>query len=346
MSIKRRNDMTHRSRNTLTAIIAGGLLVLSAVSGTAFAHDNGGRGGIGPDPRQHGSVRPSHVAKSSHAILPWQKVHDPKLDDCANAPAAGSSATPVATGTAPTGPAAEEDRKQGVTLRSCSLIELKAVADAKIASLIASLQNLNGRVATITFLTAPDKASLDSEIASAIAELQALKVKVDAETTVAGVQADRKTLTGESTYVRAIGFQIRILAGLEKVTADDVKLDARVVTLTAAIAAAPSGIDTAAAQKYLDDMKANIASAKALTAALPARLLALTPADLKAGKTRAALGGIVSDFMKAMVDNIKARGDARMVQWILNGKPGFQGHHDHDKSPVRSLSPAPTATPV
>jgi hypothetical protein len=336
--------MTHRSRKTLVAFIAGGLLVLTAVTGTTLAHGFGpGRGGGGwIDPHPHGSAQPSHAVKASHEIGPWLNGHDPKQFECANGTVPAPTATPAATAASEN----QSDNKPGANLRSCSLAELKAAADKKIANLIASLQSVNGRVAKLTSVSDSDKAGLTSEITAAIADLTALKVKVDAETTVADVQADRKTIATESVFVRGIVLQVRLLGGVDEILAEDVKLDAQAVTLASAIAAAPSGIDTAAAQKYLDDMKADIAAARALAAPLTAKLLALTPADLKAGKSSPALAGVLSDWVHAKVDNIKARMDARIIDWILDGKPGFQGHHDQDKSPVPSLTPAPTATPV
>ena len=333
--------MTHRSRNSLAALLAAGLLVVSTLSGTALAR-NPGNPHFSAAPQA--SLMPSHPAKPVHSMKPQASAHGAAAMDCGKLQA-DASAAPDASSTAPA------MHKPNITV-ACALAAQQAAADKKIDKLIASLQDLRDGVSKLTSLAPTDQAGLLAEIDAAIADLQALRAKIDAETTVSGVQADRKALTGKDSEIRAIEIQVRVLAGLESVLSETEKLDAQAVALTTQLAAAPSGIDTVAAQRYLDDMKANIAAAKALAAPIPAELLALTPAQLQAGRSTPVLAEAFADLIRAGVDNLMARIDARIVTWILAGMPGFQGHNQSPTAapsalaPTSTESPAPTATPV
>jgi hypothetical protein len=353
--------MKHRNRNVLGALLAAGLLVLSAVGSTTLAHGGPGQGsgGIGHDPgatpKTHPSGEPTQKVKPSPS---------PRTIDCSKVPAPTAS-TPAAPGKAKTdGKAADGfglaawktadgwGRAFDKNLRAevCSVDALRTAADKKIAAQIKSLQSLIVRVGKIPGLSSGDQATLTGEINGLIGDLNALKIKIDAETTVAGIQADLVILSQDSKYARSIGYQVQLLGLAENLIAQGPKLDAQAVTLAGQIAAAPSGIDTAAAQTYLNDMKARTAAGEALAAPVPALLLALTPAQLQAGKGDPTIAKAHKDLWMASFDLWKARHDARTIEWILAGKPGFQGHHEKSPvpsiTPVPSLVPAPTATPV
>jgi len=97
-------------------------------------------------------------------------------------------------------------------------------------------------------------------------------------------------------------------------------------------------------------MKTKLAAAEALAGPLPAALLALTPAQLQAGKGDPTMAKIQFDVWQASFDRWKASFDSRVVQWILAGKPDSDDHHGKSpapsKTPAPSITPAPTATPV
>ncbi|MGD0862964.1 MAG: hypothetical protein ABSA21_09400 [Candidatus Limnocylindrales bacterium] len=347
--------MTHRARNTAAALLAAGLLVLATFSGAALAHGGGPNQG-GPGPWPHGSAQPTHQVKPVQSAKPKPSGHGYVLD-CSKLPTASPSASATATtGVAALPNGARLTRGKIVdnwvfgfdktVTPTCSVQALQAAADKKIAKLTESLQGLNGRVGKITALTSAEQATLTGEINGAIANLAALKAKIDAETTVAAIQTDLKTLATDSFYARSIGLQICLIAGAENLLSNATKLNAEAATLAAGIAAAPSGIDTASAQTYLNDMKSQLAAATALATPLPAELLALTPAQLQAGKADPTLAGVIKSYWQAAFDMWKARHDAGIVQWILAGKPGFMGHHAPVKSPASSPTSAPTATPV
>ncbi|MGD0018524.1 MAG: hypothetical protein ABSD62_04660 [Candidatus Limnocylindrales bacterium] len=360
--------MKHRNRNVLAALLAAGLLVLSAVGSTALAH---GGPGVGPGwgghdpgatPKVHPTSQPTHKAKPSPL---------PKTIDCSKLPAASASPLPSAVPTAVTAGAVKPGSKPAggfglvtwkipdswgrgfdaaVRAEVCSVEALRTASDKKIAAQVKSLGTLLVRVGKIAGLSSGDRAILTGEINGLIGDLNALKVKLDAETTVAGIQADLAVLSKDSRYARSIGYQVKLIDFAENVIAQGPKLDAQAITLAGKIAVAPSGIDTVAAQKYLDDMKAKVAAAEALAGPVPAILLALTPAQLQAGKGDPTMAKASRDMWLASFDLWKARNDARMVEWILAGKPGFEGHHYKSPAPsvtpASSPTPAPTATPV
>jgi hypothetical protein len=343
--------MKHRNRNTILAFLAAGLLVFTAMSTTlAFGGRQGGFGNQHPKV----TVDPSHNHKASHSIAP-KPTHAPKVVDCSKVPAA--TPTPAVTPTAGTAARPAGDRKTGLhifdgwvrdfdktKLQVCTVAALKSSADSRIGSYVKTLQALDTKIGKIAALTTAEKASLTGEVNGAIADLTALKTKIDAETTVAAIQADLAALSKERVYIRTIRLQVSIIAGAESILTGATALDAQATTFAASIAAAPAGIDTAAAQKYLDDLKANVAAARTLAAPLPASMLALTEAQLKAGRSDPTIAAAFKAEWRASFDIWKARHDAKVVAWILAGKPGFQGHHE--KSPVPSKSPTATPTPT
>ena len=358
--------MKHRNRNMLAAVLAAGLLVLSALGSTALAHGGpgGGPGGFGHNP---GTTPKAHPSGD-----PTQKVkptHLPVTLDC-NKPPVSPVPNSLKTGAGPGGDkrdgrsggwfgfaalkiAADKNRSNNdktPPATACSLAALMTQADKKIAAQITSLNNVIVHVGKIVGLSAGDRAVLTGEINGLIGDLNALKVKIDAETTVAGIQADLVTLSKDSRYARSISSQVRLIGVAEDVIAKNAKLDALAITLAGQIAAAPAGIDTAAAQKYLTDMKAKLAASEALVAPLPAALLALTPAQLQAGKGDPTMAKIQFDVWQASFDSWKASFDSRVIGWILAGKPDSDDHHDKSpapsKTPAPSVAPAPTASPV
>lgn len=365
--------MKHRNRNLLVALLAAGVLVLSAFGGTALGHGHGGGGDPGSSAKAHGSGQPTHQvtpvkspkASKSPKATSSSDWHLPKSIDCTKVPATSGTPAPTAEPTSMAVVVGDESARGFVKLAStklpqvgrsfdrellaqiCSVENLRAASDKKIDKLIKSLQGLSSQVGKAT-LSAGDQAILNGEINGLVSDLQALKAKIDAETTLAGIQADLVTLSKDGVYARGISTQIRLIFGAEKAIAKGSQYDALAVSLAAQIAAAPSGIDTASAQTYLNDMKARLATAEGLVAPLPATLLAMTPTQLQAGKADPTLAASAKALREASFDFWFAGHDARVIQWILAGKPGFEGKHDKDKSPAPSVTPAPaaTATPV
>jgi hypothetical protein len=315
--------MTHRNRNALAALLAAGLLVLSSATALAF----GGRPG--------GSPPPSMQPQQSHRPVPSQSLptnangHGRGGIDCSNLP------TPAPSGSAATNTPGLRGQS-GITwgwrmgvgwlrdldaknIAACTTDSLQRGLDNRIAMLIATLGDAKAMVGTIKGLDSTQQATLIAEIDGAIGDLQALKTKIDGDAKGSGLAADLKALQRESLYVRAIVLQIRLLNMAGDTLAQISALGAQATALASQLAAAPSGVDTARAQKFLDDMNAMIADAQKLASPLPGILLGLTPAQLQAGKGDPVIAAAIRANWQAAFDIFKATQDGRMVKAILSG---------------------------
>jgi hypothetical protein len=347
--------MKHRNRNLVAALLAVGLMVVAGLSSTTLAHGPGGpgRGGNPGGPGASGKVVPS--TKPTHKITdPTKPVVGgktwtfPKTLDCTPAPV--TSPTPVPSASAAihggkltvkgVGQAFKDQWLKAV----CSVQNLQAAADKLINGQIKSLQAEIARVGKIGALSASDKATLVGELNGVVGDLTALKTEIDGETTLAGVQADLVVLSADIKTGRAFGLQVSLVVGAENVLDKAAKDDTLATALAGQIAAAPSGIDTGAAQTLLTDLQAKVADARTLAGPLPASLLALTPAQLVAGKGDPTIAAARVALFKASWDLRVANHDASMIKWILAGKPN--DNDKDDKSPKPSATPTPTPTPT
>jgi hypothetical protein len=332
--------MKHQKRNLIAALAAAMLLTATATAAgsVVLAHDGAG----GP------SRSPKPVA--THKVLPTRA---PKVDskDCSLVPAASPTAAASSVAVADANGSAK-GKSWGTFGRDwpktfarglapfCTFDQLKALAGSQANGLLKQLSALNTSVAK-SGLSDADKATLKAEIDAAIADVTALKTKVGADATLDAVKADLPALKAVGREVQGIKLQVRIiLASLGILAAAD-KLDAQVATLQAQIDAAPASIDKAAAQKYLDDMKARVAEARTLAGPLKAQLIALSIDQVKAGKADPTLAAAFKAMTRASLDVWHAKLDARTVAWIVAGKPGFG--HKVKPSPSPSATPAPTA---
>ncbi len=314
--------MNHRKRNLLAALAAALLLTATAAGSATLAHDGPG---VRPDPSA--TVRPRPTATAT--VVPTRPPTTNHQIDCSTIAAA---AEPTAANSG-----LQATLRQRLAARLCSLDEAKKLAIAKVDGLIRQLQALNATVAKSS-LSAADKAQLKAEIDRVVTELKALRAKIAAETTIAAVRADLVVVRQLTRLVQAITVQVRLILGSVRILAEVVRLDAQADGLQARILAAPSGIDTRLAQRYLDDMRAHIADARALAGPLRERLLGLTLDELRSGKAYPKLAAALAALRKATRDVLQAAQDARMVIRILAGQPGFEGR-------TPKPSPTPVATP-
>jgi hypothetical protein len=304
--ISRNRHMIHCKRRFIAALIAAVLLTVTAASGVVIAHDGPS---FGAD--ASASIRPRPTPKVEPTGAP---PVGPTID-CSRPPAAAAS-----------GPWADV----------CSLERLKKLALAQVDALVKRLKTLDGVVARSS-LSDADKAQLRSEIARVIAQLRDLRAKIEAETTIAGVQADLVRVRQMAKLVRAIGLQVRGILGSVQVLAEVRKLDAQAAELQARILAAPPGVNTRLAQRYLNDMKARIADARALAGPIREKLLGLTLVQLQSGQANPTLAAALRALHKANLDIWRAKLDARIIVWLLEGKPSVD---------ARSPNPRPTPVPT
>jgi hypothetical protein len=303
--------MMHGKRRFIAALMAAALLTVTAASSVVIAHD-GPRTGADAS----ASVRPRPTPKVELTAEPTRTPLVSPTIDCSRAQT-----------TAVRGPWADV----------CSLERLKKVALAQVDALIKHLKALDGVVARSS-LSDSDKAQLRAEIARVVARLRELRARIEAETTIAGVQADLVRVRQMTRLVRGIGLQVRLILGSVQALAELRKLDAQAAELQVRILAAPPGPNTRLAQRYLDDMKARIADARALAGPIREKLLGLTLEQLQAGLANPTLLAAVRALHLANWDIWRAERDARIIIWLLEGKRSVDA-----RSPNPSSTPVPTS---
>jgi hypothetical protein len=349
--------MMHRKRNLLTAVLAAAVLATLALSpAAAFGGPGsglgGGRGGHDPSasPKVFPTAKPRPTLKVPN--VPVGAIHI----DCSVVPTPGT--TPAPSATAAASPAVALTAREllelkrstiafrnGWVIEFCTIDSLRKSADSRIDAYVKQLNSLTLLVGKSS-LSSGDQATLTGEINTAIGDLQTLKTKIDAETTVAGVQGDLATLAQDGRLVRGIRIQVQGILGALNLEAKAAKFDTLATTLQSQIDAAASGIDTATAQKFLDDLKARVANAKTRLGPVPGQLLTLTDAQLMNGKADPTLAAAFKALGMASFDLWIARHDSWMVQWILAGKPGFHVKPTPSPTVAPSATPAPTEAPT
>jgi hypothetical protein len=308
----------------MAALAAAALLTVTAAGSAAFAY--GGPKGdpsASPRPRPTAKVQPVRVG--------------PKIDCAKILAASAPSATPTAVPSA-TGKSSQRDRigrdwqevaRQNL-IRWCLAQKDKEPAGSQANGLLRRLQAL-GKAVAASGLNDAEKAKLKAEIDAAIAALTAAQ----------GDQAAQAQSVAAGKLARGVNLHVVTILGSLRVLVAADRLDARAAALQSQIDAAPSGVDTAAAQKYLDAMKARVAAARALAAPLKDQLMALTMEQIAAGRADPVLGAAARSLFKANLAIWMASLEGRIVTWILAGKPGFQG-----KLPKPSVAPSVTPVPT
>lgn len=365
------------TRNVVAVMLAAGLLAVAGISGTVYAHGPGGPGGPGfhpggpgikplpsgwawPSDDLHSFVLKSHdPGKTMPTKLP---LPTPPVPTCTPAPVSSSSAAPASNG-AVTGnesiaamllmgqmPGGREDlarlmadwrgRYQSEWAKTfCAVDPLRKALDKQISGKIGSLQSLIGQVGKAPGLSSADMAAIDAELNSLIADLTALKTKVDAETTLAGLQADLATLNAKAHVYRTVGQWVRIILGAEKAIAAGPDLVALEATVAGQIAAASPGPEITDAQTFLNDMKLSVTEGEGLAGPIPAALLAITPAQLASGAGDAAIAKANADLFRAMWDLQLARWSAARAQHEIKESTA-------SPAPIEKPKPAPSASPI
>lgn len=207
--------------------------------------------------------------------------------------------------------------------KTADLSKYIAKADQEIDRRIQALSDLATRVQAMKKISSSDQASLAAKIQDEQTKLSNLKAKIDADTDLATLKADVKSITESYRIFMLIMPQIRILAAVDRINAisasmTDIgtKLQARISALQAA------GKDVTALQAALSDYNAKIADANTQAQAASSRVLELVPDNgdktVQAANT-AALKQSRADITVANKDFAAARADAKK---ILDGVKG------------------------
>jgi hypothetical protein len=221
------------------------------------------------------------------------------------------------------GAGAQETRTKAVDNGSDAgkLAALRTKADQEIARRLASLNQLQTRIASMNKLSDAQKASLKTYLASQIEELNTLKTKIDAETDLAKLKEETKSITQSYRIFALVLPQGAVMAAGDRALAlakemVDVgtKLNARIATAKAA------GKDVAALEKTLTDYYAKIANAKTQAQAAVDAVSKLTPDGGDKAKMAANLKALKDARTKiqlAQQDFVAARKDANDILQAL-----------------------------
>ena len=194
---------------------------------------------------------------------------------------AGTAAAVTSAGPAGNGVCAT----QATASRKTATAEtLRAFGDCEIARRLTTLTTLSSKVSAATVLTASDKSALSAIFSSTTSGLNDLKATIDAETSLPALRTDITKIATEFRVYLVVAPQTHLTIAADGVLASQSRFTQINTNLAARIAKAQAaGKDVTAAQADLDAMNKHEADAVALATGLPAKLLALTPAQYNAG---------------------------------------------------------------
>jgi hypothetical protein len=208
---------------------------------------------------------------------------------------------------------------QAAAARTTPTVEsLRAFGDCEIGRRLTTLGTLASKVSGSKTLTSSDASALSSEISATVSGLNALKATIDAETAVPALKADvAKVATQFRVYVLVVP-QVHLVSAADGVLAAQAKFTQINTNLAARIAKAKTaGKDVTAAQTALDAMNTHVSQAMGLATGLPAKLLALTPAQYNAGTAGPVLAGARTALATARNDLKAAVADAQACRAAL-----------------------------
>jgi chromosome segregation ATPase len=172
------------------------------------------------------------------------------------------------------------------TIKPQSIESLKQRADAEIDRRVKSLTELIAKINGLKKLFAEDKSELSSKLQEQIDSLNALKVKIDADTDLATLKTDTKSIR-ESYRIYALFLpEIRILIAADSMNTTADRLNALADKLQALITTSgATGDNLTGMQNSLADMRAKVKDAKDLYQSIEAEILALTPQGYPGNRT-------------------------------------------------------------
>lgn len=217
------------------------------------------------------------------------------------------------------------------------ITNLKSRADAEIDRRITSLNKLLTRISGMKRLSSAQISAFTSEIQTEITNLTNLKAKIDADTDLATLQTDVKSIVLSYRVYALFMPQLHILAAADRILEYTDKFTAFATKLQSRITQAQSqGKDVSSLQAALTDMEAKIADAKTQANNAIAEVTPLTPDGYPGNKST--LLDARSKIKAALTDLQGARQDAMT---IINGLKGLKGT---GVSPAVSQTASPTAT--
>jgi hypothetical protein len=224
---------------------------------------------------------------------------------------AAASAAPVAGG--PSG--ANACSAQAASARSAGTIAaLRAFGDCEVERRTTTLGQLTVLIDASRALTAAHKTTLAAQIGATSAGLAALKATIDAGVSVVVLKARVVEIATQFRVYDVVAPRVFLTNAADGVAAVAAQFEQISTYLAGRISTANSaGKDTTGAQAALHAMNVAIATAAASASPLPARLLALTPAQFNAGTAGPELRSARVSILSARDQLKSAVADARAV---------------------------------
>jgi hypothetical protein len=211
--------------------------------------------------------------------------------------AAAAGPGPISGGPAGTGVCAVQS---GAARSNGTAAVLRAFGDCEIDRRLVTLDQLSAAVGAAKGLRPADAASLSGDIATSRSGLTSLRATLDGQTALGTLRIEIVEIVTKYRVYVLLGPQVRLVVAADDVLGLGPHMNELSSALAGRIAAAKAaGKDVTAAQTSLDAMNAQITSAEALAAPLPARLLALTPAQFDAGTAGPTLQTARTDLIHA-----------------------------------------------
>ena len=196
----------------------------------------------------------------------------------------------------------------------------QAVGTCEIDRRLATIERLGNAVDTARALTDDHQAALTRILDSSAAGLRALRAEIAADTTLAELHADIRSIFSDYRIYVLVVRQVWLVIGADTVTAAGAALDNTAADLATLIARAEAnGQDVTEAKAHLAAMEAAIDEAVNGVAGVAADVLPLTPADWNAGTAGPILRAARQAVVEARTDLRTAMGEARKVITALAG---------------------------
>ncbi len=199
----------------------------------------------------------------------------------------------------------------GTVPANATVTQWKAAVDVRIDLRLKTLDALKIAINGATNLSSGDKSTLAGLDSADVSGLQALRTKTDAETTIAGVRADAKSMIDDYRIYLLVVPKVRFTVASDTETATIAKLQSvhdKLAAISTQLAA--QGKDTGAVNAKLSDLATQLASATSSINGLAAGLLAVQPSP-DASAMQAAVAPVRAGVKSARSDLKTAAADAK-----------------------------------
>lgn len=221
---------------------------------------------------------------------------------------------------------------------------IKTRAGEEIDRRITALNTLTTRIGYLKRVSDAVKSSISSTAQTQITELTALKAKIDADTDLATLRTDVKSITASYRIFVLVIPQGHLLAAADRINTIADSLTAIGGKLQTRISDAQSaGHDVSALQTALTDFNAKVADAKTQAAAAISAITGLTPDQgdkTKLQANQAALKNARALIKTATQDLDAARKDARTIMQGLKAFGATTGTPPAGATPPAGTPPA------